>query len=64
MKFIFLDFKIVLKSLNLVIMSHSKKYFFNYLKKFKNIKFDLYLDIQMKIILYDWIDHLNFKNKK
>jgi hypothetical protein len=30
----------------------------------KNIKFDLYLDIYTKIILYGWIDYLNFESEK
>jgi hypothetical protein len=33
-------------------------------KILKNIKFGQYLYIHMKIILHDWIDHLNFENKK
>jgi hypothetical protein len=30
----------------------------------KNIKFDLHLNIDTKIILYGWINHLNFKNEE
>jgi hypothetical protein len=28
------------------------------------MKFDQHLDIHMKIILYDWIDHLKFENEE